>query len=98
MEQFQRMLEEEPDNYPVLAKLIDFFRRNNELAQAKKYIENAQNRASNTNDAGLCYCRGLYHKFSRNPSEALVEFNKGNFQLIQLKNQLSTQSSPWHIW
>lgn len=72
MEQFQKMLEEEPDKYPVLAKLIDFFRRNNQLEEAKKFIENAQFRASNSNDAGLCYCRGLYHKFSRNPSEALV--------------------------
>ena len=79
MEQFQKMLEEEPDKYAVLAKLIDFFRRNNQLDEAKKYIENAQNRASNSNDAGLCFCRGLYHKFSRNPSEAMVEFNKGTF-------------------
>ena len=86
MEQFQTMLEEEPDKYPVLAKLIDFFRRNNQLPEAKKYIENAQNRANNTNDAGLCYCRGLYHKYSRNPSEALVEFNKGKSIVIQLKN------------
>ena len=91
MEQFQRMLEEEPDKYPVLAKLIDFFRRNNELSEAKKYIESAQNRASNSNDAGLCYCRALYHKFSRNPSEALVEFNKGSYKVIQLKSQLSMQ-------
>lgn len=82
MEQFQTMLEEEPDKYPVLAKLIDFFRRNNQLPEAKKYIENAQNRANNTNDAGLCYCRGLYHKYSRNPSEALVEFNKGKSIVI----------------
>ena len=31
MEQFQKLLEEEPDKYSVLAKLIDFFRRNNQL-------------------------------------------------------------------
>jgi hypothetical protein len=29
------MLENEPDKYPVLAKLIDFFRRNNQLSEAK---------------------------------------------------------------
>jgi tetratricopeptide repeat protein 21B len=94
MEQFQRMLEEEPDKYPVLAKLIDFFRRNNQLEEAKKYIENAQSRASNSNDAGLCYCRGLYHKFLRNSSEALVEFNKGKHVLTQLKNHLNMPSLP----
>ena len=94
MEQFQTLLEEEPDKYSVLAKLIDFFRRNNQLDEAKKYIENAQNRASNSNDAGLCYCRGLYHKYARNPSEAMVEFNKGIFVFIQLKNQLNMLSLP----
>ena len=73
------MLDEEPDKYAVLAKLIDFFRRNNQLEEAKHYIEAAQNKASNMNDAGLCFCRGLYHKYARNPSEALIEFNKGIF-------------------
>ena len=62
------MLESEPDKYPVLAKLIDFFRRNNELEEAKNYIEAAQNKANNSNDAGLCFCRALYHKYSRNPT------------------------------
>ena len=38
MEQFQTMLEEEPNKYPVLAKLIDFFRRNNQLSEAKKFL------------------------------------------------------------
>jgi tetratricopeptide repeat protein 21B len=90
IEQFQKMLEEEPDKYGVLAKLIDFFRRSNQLDEAKKYIEKAQNRASNTNDAGLCYCRGLYHKYARNPSEALVEFNKGTHACTQPKRQPST--------
>ena len=68
IEQFKKMLENEPDKYPVLAKLIDFFRRNNQLSEAKTYIEAAQNKASNSNDAGLCFCRGLYHKYSRNPT------------------------------
>ena len=73
----------------MLAKLIDFFRRNNQLSEAKNYIEAAQNKASNSNDAGLCYCRGLYHKYSRNPTEALIEFNKGTFYLIQPKNHIN---------
>ena len=77
IDQFKNMLDEEPDKYAVLAKLIDFFRRNNQLEEAKHYIEAAQNKASNMNDAGLCFCRGLYHKYARNPSEALIEFNKG---------------------
>jgi predicted Zn-dependent protease len=35
IEQFKKMLENDPDKYPVLAKLIDFFRRNNQLSEAK---------------------------------------------------------------
>lgn len=31
IEQFKKILTEKPNNYPVLAKLIDFFRRNNKL-------------------------------------------------------------------
>lgn len=67
IEQFKRILTDKPNNYPVLAKLIVFFRRNNELDKAKSYLDIAQSKASNTNDAGLCFCRGLYNKFTRNP-------------------------------
>jgi predicted Zn-dependent protease len=38
IEQFKKMLETEPDKYPVLAKLIDFYRRTNQLADAKHYL------------------------------------------------------------
>lgn len=68
IERFKSILDENPDKYAVLSKLIDFFRRSNQLTEAKSYIEAAQNKANNNNDAGLCYCRGLYHKYSRNLS------------------------------
>jgi tetratricopeptide repeat protein 21B len=76
IEQFKKILTDKPNNYPVLAKLIVFFRRNNELDKAKLYLNAAEAKASNTNDAGLCFCRGLYNKYTRNPREALSEFNK----------------------
>lgn len=72
IESFRGILDENPDKYAVLSKLIDFFRRSNQLNEAKTYLEAAQNKANNSNEAGLCYCRGLYHKYSRNLSEALV--------------------------
>jgi tetratricopeptide repeat protein 21B len=77
VQQFQRILGEKPDNYPVLAKLIDFFRRNNQLAAVQEYIARAERKASNFNDPGLCFCRGVLHKYSRSPRLALAEFNKG---------------------
>ena len=30
--------------------------------------------------------QNVYYKFSRNPTDALIEFNKGTFPLIQQKN------------
>lgn len=39
-------------------------------------MEAAHQKSNNANDSGLCYCRGLYNKFSRNPREALSDFNK----------------------
>ena len=74
--QFQKILEENPDNYSILAKLIEFFKRIGKLEDAKPYLEKCQARAANNNDAGLCYCRGLFQKYCRNPQEALKEFNK----------------------
>ena len=94
IERFRSILEENPDKYAVLSKLIDFFRRSNQLKEAKSYVEAAQNRASNTNDAGLCYCRGLYHKYSRNLQEALIEFNKGTHFITKQKNHPSMLKAP----
>ena len=74
--QFQKILEENPDNYSILAKLIEFFKRIGKLEESKVFLDKCQGRAANTNDPGLCYCRGLYQKYIRNPQEALKEFNK----------------------
>lgn len=76
LSQFQKILEEHPDNYSILAKLIEFFKKTGKLEEAKSYLDKSQTRAANNNDPGLCYCRGIYQKYSRNPQEALKEFNK----------------------
>ena len=46
------------------------------MDEAHKYIQRAEKKATNKNDPGLCFCRGLYHKFNRSPKDALAEFNK----------------------
>ncbi|KAL4503354.1 hypothetical protein ABPG72_000960 [Tetrahymena utriculariae] len=76
IEQFKKILQDRPNNYGILAKLIDFFRRSFQINEAKTYIERAEKKATNTNDPGLCYCRGLYHKYNRSPKDALNEFSK----------------------
>jgi tetratricopeptide repeat protein 21B len=43
--------------------------------------------ASNSNEPGLCYCRGLYLYFRKNPTAALVEFQKS------IRNKLYASSA-----
>lgn len=87
--QFQKILEEHPENYSILAKLIEFFIRIGKLEDAKPYLDKSHSKAANTNDAGLCYCRGLFHKYSRNPQEALKEFNKAKRSSIFKEDSIS---------
>lgn len=74
--QFQKILDEHPDNFSILSKLIEFFKKTGKLDDAKVYIEKSEARAPNKNDPGLCYCRGIYSKYNRNPQEAIRELTK----------------------
>jgi len=75
-EQYLKFLEVNPDNYGILSKLIDLFRRSKQLVDAKPFIQRAEDCSTNKNIPGLCYCRALYYKYNRCPKEALIEFNK----------------------
>lgn len=98
IEQFKKLLMEKPNNYGILAKLVDFYRRTFQLDEAKKFIDRAEKAATNTNDPGLCYCRGLYYKFNRSPKEALSEFNKAkksvSYAEESLVNMIDIYLSP----
>lgn len=76
IEQFRKILNDKPENFNILAKLIEFMRKAGFFNDVKPYLDQIQKRIPNANEPGLCYCRGLFHKYSRNPQEALVEFVK----------------------
>lgn len=75
--QFLRVIEYRSSDYGLLARLIDLLFRTGKLGEAKEILEKIQKQCPNPNDPGLCYCKGLYQKYSRNPQEALKEFFKG---------------------
>lgn len=52
------------------------YKRAGDLSKAKILIDKAEKKSPNVNDPGLCFCRGLYYRYMRMPSEAIKEFNK----------------------
>jgi tetratricopeptide repeat protein 21B len=81
IKQFLMVLEYNSSNYLILSKLIDLMFRNGRGDEVKPILDKVQKQCPNSNDPGLCYCKGIYHKLSRSPAEALEEFfksKKGN--------------------
>ncbi len=69
------MLKDKPDSYGTLAKVIDWYRRQNKLQEVEPIITASSDYATNPKEPGLCFCRGLFYKWSLKPKEALTEFN-----------------------
>ena len=76
IDQFKKILENKPENFAILAKLISFMGQAGFFKDIKPYLEQISKKIPNADEPGLCYCRGLYHKMSRNVQEALGEFVK----------------------
>lgn len=54
-------------------------------------IDRSTEHASNPNEPGLCFCRGLFYKWSLKPREALTEFN------VAKRNQQYAEDSLTHM-
>ena len=76
---FKALLEQKPDNYKALAQLITLFRKAGKTKDAELYIEKAEKNAVRSNEAGLAYAKGLYHRYSGDPQKALKQLNKARF-------------------
>eukprot|EP00668_Euglena_longa_P004314 GGOE01005062.1.p1 GENE.GGOE01005062.1~~GGOE01005062.1.p1 ORF type:complete len:1337 (-),score=400.50 GGOE01005062.1:270-3734(-) len=75
---FQQLLEKKPNNYEALVQFVQLLRRAGRLYDCPKFFklaEKANNRARL--DQGLHYVKGLFHRYSNNPREALREFILG---------------------
>ncbi|XP_015209733.2 tetratricopeptide repeat protein 21B isoform X1 [Lepisosteus oculatus] len=72
-----QLIEQFPDNYSVLAKLIDLLRRTGRLDDAPSYLKMSENHSVRAAmEPGYNYCKGLYLWHTGQPNEALKHFNK----------------------
>jgi tetratricopeptide repeat protein 21B len=73
---FKYLLEKNPTHYVAFAKLLHMMRRCGKLDEADSFFEMIGNKMSSKieMDAGWHYCKGLFHRFTYNPNEALKEF------------------------
>lgn len=73
------LLEKEPDNFNILANLIELMKRSGKVTEVKKYIENAEQKTQRSKMAGLNYCKGLLSRYNSEPQKALRELNFARF-------------------
>jgi tetratricopeptide repeat protein 21B len=73
---YQQLLENKPDNYGILAKLIHLLYRAGKLSDTDKFLKSAEKHVGRHADAGLAFCKGLFLKLSGKMMEAQEEFNK----------------------
>lgn len=74
-----QLLQAEPDNFNVLANLIELLRRAGRLEEAKQYLDNAESKTQRSKMAGLAYCKGLFGRYNSDPQRALRELNFARF-------------------
>lgn len=80
LETYKKLLENKSDQYTILAKLIFTLRRVGKLSIFEDLLKNAERKK--ISQAGLAFCKGLFHRFSGNVKEALEEFNKSRSDIV----------------
>eukprot|EP01063_Lacrimia_lanifica_P030925 TRINITY_DN5002_c0_g1_i1.p1 TRINITY_DN5002_c0_g1~~TRINITY_DN5002_c0_g1_i1.p1 ORF type:complete len:1347 (+),score=658.12 TRINITY_DN5002_c0_g1_i1:120-4160(+) len=73
---FQQLLEKKPGNYEALTLFIQLLRRAGRLLEAPRFFTAAEQHSRGRPDPGLAYAKGLYHRHTNDPREALKFFHK----------------------
>ena len=76
---YKTLLNAQPDNYNVLANLIELMRRAGKINDCQNFIESAETKTQRSKMAGLNYCKGLYSRYKNEPLKALRELNQARF-------------------
>lgn len=76
---YKGLLTAQPDNYNVLANLIELMRRAGKINDVQSFIENAELKTQRSKMAGLNYCKGLFSRYKSEPLKALRELNFSRF-------------------
>ncbi|XP_049834413.1 tetratricopeptide repeat protein 21B-like [Schistocerca gregaria] len=73
---FRQLLAQQPTYWTALARLVEVSRRTATLPEAEPFLERATAACQRPDqEAGLCYCRGLFEWYSGNHNAALRFFN-----------------------
>ncbi|KAJ3020917.1 Tetratricopeptide repeat protein 21B [Thoreauomyces humboldtii] len=76
VELFRHLLRRNPIHYGALARLIETLRRCGTLQDAPPFLDDAEKSSVKVHlHPGFHYCKGLYHRYTNSPNEALKEFN-----------------------
>mmetsp|Transcript_13183 Transcript_13183/g.20525 ORF Transcript_13183/g.20525 Transcript_13183/m.20525 type:complete len:285 (+) Transcript_13183:2332-3186(+) len=67
IETYKHLLEKEPDNFNILANLIELLRRAGKITDVQRFIENAETKTQRSKMAGLSYCKGLFCRYNSDP-------------------------------
>jgi len=94
----KQLLDNKADNYRILSQLIQLVRRAGNLEEAEKYLKMAEKASKKSNDAGLYYCKGLFHRYKGEPQLALQSFNNsrrdGVFGEESINNMVEIYLNP----
>lgn len=88
---FKKVYKRDTTNFTALGMLITFLRLDGKLDIVKRMLGQVIEKLGGTEEPGLCYCRGLYLFYRKNPGGALQEFQKAS------KNPLYRKSSLRHM-
>jgi len=100
MAHLERLLRTQPRHYDALARLIQLLWRNGRLQEdVPRLLRAAENDASTAfAQAGLQYCKGLYHRLSHDPHQALHYLNKarrdGEWGAVSLSLMITIYLEP----
>lgn len=109
MYHFQQLLESHPTHYDALEKLITLLKRSGELSEAPRFLKLAvAHNPTAEQEPGYRFCKGLYHRYSNEPHEAIKHFNHartaghGDWAVKAIEQMVETYISPdgddlWHI-
>ena len=74
---FTKVYNRDQTNFIALGQLFSFMRKAGQLSEVKEKLKQVEEKfGKNSKEPGLCYCRGLYFYYRKNPGAALVEFQK----------------------
>ena len=74
---FNKVYNRDQTNFIALGMLFQFMRKAGQLGEIKTKLDQVEEKfGKDSNEPGLCYCRGLYLYFRKNPNAALMQFQR----------------------